>query len=106
MPASMPRTYEAAMAEARRLASQGSPEAKALLTSGCRDAGGRPLVAFEDTPWCNGAVWRMNSMPGIPGEVTDFKNKWNRALSREALWIQAQRWSGWRVHRFRRGWFA
>jgi hypothetical protein len=85
MPTTMPRTYDAAMAEARRLANRGSPEANALLTSGCRDADGHPLVAFEDTPWCNGAVWRMNSMPGIPGEVTDFKNKWNRLL-REKLY--------------------
>ena len=73
------------MAEARRLASQGSLEAKALLTSGCRDADGRPLVAFENTPWCDGAVWRMNSMPGIPGDVNDFKTKWNRPL-REKLY--------------------
>jgi hypothetical protein len=38
-----------------------------------------------DTPWCNGAVWSMNSMPGIPGEVTDFKNKWSPAI-RERLY--------------------
>ena len=80
MPKEMPRTYEAAMAEARRLAGQGNFQAEALLTSGCRDAEGRLLVAFQDTPWCNGAQWHMNSMPSIPGEVTDFKNKWNRPL--------------------------
>ena len=85
MPKDMPRTYEAAMAEARRLASQGSLEANALFASGCRDANGRPVIAFEDTPWCNGAVWRMNSMPSLPGDVTDFKIKWNRPL-RERLY--------------------
>ena len=77
MPKTMPRTCEAALAEARRLASQGSPQAKSLFTSGCCDADGQPVVAFEDAPWCAGAVWRMNSMPSIPGEFTDFRNKWN-----------------------------
>jgi hypothetical protein len=38
-----------------------------------------------DTPWSNGAVWSMNSMPGIAGDTTDFKNKWNPAI-REKLY--------------------
>jgi hypothetical protein len=33
-----------------------------------------------DEPWCNGAVWSMNSMPGIAGEVMDFKLKWDTSL--------------------------
>jgi len=77
MPKSMPRTLEAAMAEAGRLAAQGRPDAKALFTSGFYDADGRLAARLEDTPWCNGAVWSMNSMPGIQGECTDWKNKWN-----------------------------
>jgi hypothetical protein len=34
-------------------------------------------------PWCDGAVWSMNSMPGIAGEVTDFKIKWNASMRDE-----------------------
>jgi len=85
MPKDMPRTMEAALAEARRLAEKGNPSAKALLTSGFYDQSGRFAAQLLDTPWCNGAVWSMNSMPGIPGEFTDFKNKWNPKL-REQLY--------------------
>ncbi|MEA3368063.1 MAG: hypothetical protein U9R68_08120, partial [Planctomycetota bacterium] len=49
----------------------------ALLTSGYHDADGRFPCRLRNTPWCNGAVWSMNSMPGVAGEVTDFQNKWN-----------------------------
>ena len=80
MPKEMPRTLDAALGEARRLAEKGNAEAKALLTSGYHDAEGRYVARLLDTPWCNGAVWSMNSMPGIAGDVTDFKNKWSPAI--------------------------
>ena len=76
MAADMPRDYEAALAEAKRLAEAGDRNARALLTSGMYGADGKLTARLLDTPWCNGAVWSMNSMPGIRGEVTDFKNKW------------------------------
>lgn len=82
----LPRTIEAAVAEAKRLAEEkGSREAQALFTSGYHNAAGQYPARLLDTPWCNGAVWSMNSMPGIAGEVTDFKNKWRPAL-REQLY--------------------
>ncbi|MGQ9574211.1 MAG: hypothetical protein ACUVUC_02745 [Thermoguttaceae bacterium] len=80
MPKDMPRTYEAAWKEARRLAAQGHRSAKALLSSGFHDPAGRFPAQLLDTPWCNGAVWSMNSMPGIQGDVTDFGNKWNDSI--------------------------
>ena len=80
MPAEMPRTQEAALAEARRLAGTGDPKAQAWLTSGFVDRSGQFRALMRNDPWCNGAVWSMNSSPGIPGEVTDFKNKWNSQL--------------------------
>jgi hypothetical protein len=80
MPTEMPRSPQAALAEAQRLAQEkNDPQAKALLTSGFHDAQGQIPARLLDTPWCNGAVWSINSMPGIAGEVTDFKNKWNPA---------------------------
>jgi len=86
MPKGMPRTLEAALAEAKRLAAEkGDAGAKAFLTSGFHDAGGQPPARLLDTPWCDGAVWSMNSMPGVQGECTDFKTKWNERL-REQLY--------------------
>ena len=79
MPTEMPRTIEAAVAEARRRADQKRDrQAQALLTSGYHDAEGQFPARLLDTPWCNGAVWSMNSMPGIAGEVTDFKQQVER----------------------------
>ena len=72
----LPRTHEAALAEAQRLAEKGDRRAKALFASGMRDADGKLVAYLRDTPWCNGAVWSMNSLPGIGGEFTDFANKW------------------------------
>ncbi|HPD16851.1 MAG TPA: hypothetical protein PLE19_18040 [Planctomycetota bacterium] len=80
MPKEMPRTMEAALAEAKRLAEKGDRSAQALLTSGYHNEAGEIPARLLDTPWCNGAVWSMNSMPGIRGDVTDFKNKWNPKL--------------------------
>jgi len=85
MPKEMPRTMEAALAEAKRLAAKGDARAKAFLTSGYHNESGQFPARLLDTPWCNGAVWSMSSIPGIQGEVTDFKNKWNPAL-REKLY--------------------
>lgn len=90
MPKEMPRTMEAAVAEARRLAEKGNVQAKALLTSGYHNQSGQFAARLLDTPWCNGAVWSMNSMPGIAGDVTDFKQKWNPEL-RERLYGSKRR---------------
>jgi len=84
MPTDMPRTLEAAIVEAQRLAGSRA-DAQALFTSGYHDETGQFAARLLDTPWCNGAVWSMNSMPEIAGEVTDFKNKWNPQL-REKLY--------------------
>ena len=80
MPKGLPRTFDAAVAEAKRLAQAGNPEAQALFSSGYHDAEGRLVPRLLDTPWCNGAVWSMNSLPMIAGKVTDFKLKWSPAI--------------------------
>jgi len=86
MPEGMPRTLENALAKARRLASEKSdPRARAFLTSGFHDENGDFAARLRDTPWCDGAVWSINSMPNIKGDITDFKNKWNPA-QREKLY--------------------
>jgi len=85
MPREMPRTREAALGEAQRLADRGDRNARAFLTSAFHDERGRPPARLLDTPWCNGAVWSMNSSPGVPGEVTDFRNKWSPEI-RERLY--------------------
>ncbi len=86
MPSEMPRTLEAALTEAERLAADKKDRmALAFQSSGFHDQAGRPVARLLDTPWCNGAVWSMNGMPGIRGDVTDFGVKWNAAL-REKLY--------------------
>jgi len=81
MPKEMPRTYEAAMDLAGKIArgeEKGSQlKAQALLTSGLFDEQGRYMMRFLDTPWCDGAVFSMSCLPGIPGEVNDAKIGWN-----------------------------
>jgi hypothetical protein len=90
MPADMPRTMEAALAEARRLADEKNDRrALALFTSGYHNAAGEFVARLLDTPWCNGAVWSMNSMPGVPGEVTDFRNQWNSTIRQRLYGPQA-----------------
>ncbi len=79
----IPRTPDASLAEARRLAEKGDKAAQAFVTSGFRDDAGKSPARMLDEPWCNGAVWSMNSMPGIAGETTDFKIKWSDKLREE-----------------------
>ncbi len=86
MPKDMPRTIEAALAEAQRLATERKDrQAMALLTSGYHDEQGRYTARLLNTPWCDGAVWSINSMPQIAAEVTDFQNKWGPSV-RERLY--------------------
>lgn len=80
MPKGTPRTVEAAVAEARRLADRGRVQAKALFTSGYHDAEGQFALRMMDTPWNDGAVWSMNSGPGVSGDPNDFATKWNAKL--------------------------
>ncbi len=81
MPKAMPRTPVAALAYAHQLAEEKHDRsAEAFLTSGFHDETGQFPARLLDTPWCDGAVWSINSMPEIKGEITDFKNKWNAEL--------------------------
>ena len=84
MPKEMPRTIQAAIGYARQLADEKSdPRAKALFTSGYHDEAGRFSARLLNRPWCDGAVWSINSMPGVKGDITEFKNKWNAKLREE-----------------------
>jgi hypothetical protein len=84
MPKEMPRTFEAALDHARQLADEKSdPRAKAFFTSGYHDETGQFSARLLNRPWCDGAVWSINSMPGVEGDITEFKNKWNANLREE-----------------------
>lgn len=85
MPKEMPRTMDAALAEARRLADGGDERAKALLASGYHDEEGKYAARLLNTPWTDGAVWSMNSSPAVAGAPTDFTIKWNEGI-RERLY--------------------
>ncbi|MCX5646358.1 MAG: acetylxylan esterase [Phycisphaerae bacterium] len=95
MPKDMPRTIEAALAEAKRLATEKKDsQAMALLTSGYHDEQGRYAARLLDTPWCNGAVWSINSMPQVAGDVTDFKNKWGPSVREKLYGAKSPRVAG------------
>jgi len=80
MPPSLPRTLASALTHAQDLADQGNSAAQAFLTSAFHDRQGQFPGKLLKRPWNDGIVWSTNSMPGIAGAVTDFKNKWNPAL--------------------------
>ncbi len=81
MPTDMPRTFDAAVQFAKQLAEKkGDAQAKTLLTSGYRDEEGNLVARMLDTPWCNGAVWSMNSMPDISATPNHFHVNWNADL--------------------------
>ncbi len=33
------------------------------------DDSAQPALSFQDTPWCNGAVWSLNPNPALPGRA-------------------------------------
>lgn len=82
MPKAMPRTMEAARAEAQRLADAGDRSALSWRSSAMHDSGGQVVAQLLDTPWSDGAVWSMNSMPEIggAGALNDFRLKWNAEI--------------------------
>jgi hypothetical protein len=90
MPANMPRTMEAARNEAQRLAARSYPQALAWQTSGYQNDSGEVPARLLDTPWCNGAVWSMNAMPAIRGQITEFKLKWNADIKERCYGDQRQ----------------
>ena len=71
------RTLKMGAQQARRMADAGDKAALAWLSSSFEDKKGRIPGRVRNTPWCNGVVWSMNSAPGVVGEITDFKKKWN-----------------------------
>ena len=91
MPKEMDKTFENAIAEAARLAEVSKPlEAKAFASSIYHDKYGKPVARIRNEPWCNGAVWSMNSMPGIKGEFTDFNVKWNDDIKKRLYGPEAK----------------
>ena len=71
----MPQNYDSAISEAKRLADAGNAHALALFKSGMHDAEGKFVCQILDTPWCTGAVWSTNDLPGIDGG--SFSLKWS-----------------------------
>jgi hypothetical protein len=95
MAADTPWTIASAVALAKGAAatepdSDKGRTARALLSSGYHDENGQFVALFQQTPWCNGAVWSMNSMPGITADVTDFTLKWNDSLKQSLYGPQRQ----------------
>jgi len=88
MAKSVPRTYDAALAQIETQAAkpvknphatdyQRDPvrQSQSVLYSGTRDMSGRLNVSFQNAPWCDGAVWVMNPDP----HLTAPAGKWTKA---------------------------
>ncbi|GHT40934.1 hypothetical protein FACS189443_1990 [Planctomycetales bacterium] len=81
MDKSIPRTYEAAIRHAQKLADSGDEQAIALLNCGMKTADGTFAHRFEDTPWCDGVVWSFCDVPGISNG--GYSVKWNKDMAEE-----------------------
>lgn len=68
-------TMEAALAHAREAAAnpKGPVYAKAWVASTYHDINGNITGKICDRPWCRGACWNMNALPGIPGGEYEVK---------------------------------
>jgi hypothetical protein len=87
MPKTMPRDYSHAIDLVREQAASddeasasASRQAQAVLYSGSSDTHGNFNVSFENTPWCDGAVWILNPNPAMPHP----SGSWTKALLNEA----------------------
>ncbi|MDR0336185.1 MAG: hypothetical protein LBI18_03745 [Planctomycetaceae bacterium] len=81
LPKEMLRTYEVALKHAQKLADNGNTKAKTLFITGMRDVDGNLGHHLWDTPWCDGAVWSFNDLPGITNG--GFSTKWNEKIAEE-----------------------
>lgn len=66
-------TMEECLAEANARAAKGDPWGRAWQASACHDRNGRPVGEVKSTPWCKGALWFMNPLPGIAGGEYELK---------------------------------
>ena len=89
MPPEMPRTYDNAVALARKYASdeyagrECHERARALFASGMKKPDGKFAVGFYKLPWCDGACWTLNPNPAQPGRPTGATVNWSdEALAR------------------------
>lgn len=74
--------YPMALAQAQSYLGEknaNSERSEALLNSGMRRADGTLALRFIDAPWTDGAVWNLNTLPGLSGVSTGAKLVWNDA---------------------------
>ena len=45
-----------------------------------QDEEGNPALTFQDTPWCNGAVWSLNPNPYLPANPNGATVHWSEAI--------------------------
>ncbi|MGD9518379.1 MAG: hypothetical protein AB7W28_02595 [Armatimonadota bacterium] len=91
MPKEMPREEAEALKLLDRLAAEGNQRAIATKSSGIYGPDGRLAMDFQDTPWCDGALFLLNCDPDLPAPpdapVTQYmvhEATLNRVLSDKA----------------------
>ena len=79
-----PSTMAECLQEVDRLLKEGKDaHAKSFASSVMHDVDGKPVGLIKDTPWCNGIVWSMNSVPGIKADHTDYSVKWSEVKEQQ-----------------------
>lgn len=58
-----PRTYEAALARLKEIASRGNTKAQAILQAPMMTADGKFMVSFSKQTWNDGCVWSCSTLP-------------------------------------------
>lgn len=74
--------YQTALAQAQSYMGEKNEtgeRSEAILNSGMRRADGTLAMRFIDAPWTDGAVWNLNTLPGLSGSSTGAKLVWNDA---------------------------
>lgn len=92
MEKSVPRTPAAARAARDALANgpHSPPMAQVTRAAAMQNADGEPALQFQNTPWCNGAVWSINPNPWLPAEPNGATVYWSPASQEQLYGAAAQ----------------
>lgn len=89
----LPRTPATALQVRDQLATGPDPHLREMAgvsqLAAMHDEEGAPALQFQDTPWCDGAVWSLNPNPHLPTNAVSSANAatvhWNPSL-RDSLY--------------------
>jgi hypothetical protein len=94
MDKSVARTPASALAARDELARGGRGEkarmAELSRSASMQDEEGNPALIFQDTPWCDGAVWSLNPNPYLPANPNGATVHWSGAIQDQLYGAKAK----------------